>query len=193
MPLSVDLLHSVLFFPESCFQLFLLIGQLLNLLVQLFQRIDLMLFQENDHLRFCVDVVSLSPDLITFSFAGAELRFNVDQSLDLTFCEIAPRNSRNVHMITSQRPAQRCFIVFRAEGIKTNIPFTLRRLDADLRAALDATADIFQQLHQRIEAVRLHPQRGINDHSQLIPMGKTSLIALPLIVGNGLILRILND
>ena len=165
MPLSVDLLHSVLFFPESCFQLFLLIGQLLNLIVQLFQRIDLMLFQENDHLRFCVDVVSLSPDLITFSFAGVKLCFNVDQSLDLTSVEIAPWDFRNVHMIMCQRPAQGCLIVFRSKGIEPDISLSLRRLDADLRAALDAATGIFQQLHQRIKAVRLHPQRGINDHS----------------------------
>ena len=193
LPLSVDLLHSVLFFPESCFQLFLLIGQLLNLIVQLFQRIDLMLFQENDHLRFCVDVVSLSPDLITFSFAGVKLCFNVDQSLDLTSVEIAPWDFRNVHMIMCQRPAQGCLIVFRSKGIEPDISLSLRRLDADLRAALDAATGIFQQLHQRIKAVMLHPQRGVNDHSQLIPMGEPSLIALPLIVGNGFILRILND
>lgn len=95
-------------------------------------------------------------------------------------------------MITSQRPAQRCFIVFLAEGIEADISFSLRRLDADLRSALDATPNLFQQLHQRIKAVRLHPQHGIDDHSQLIPVGKLSLIALPFIVGNGLILWILN-
>ena len=59
-------------------------------------------------------------------------------------------------------------------------------------AALDATAGIFQQLHQRIKAVRLHPQRRINDHSQLIPMGEPSLITLPFVVSDGLILRVLN-
>ena len=40
--------------------------------------------------------------------------------------------------------------------------------------------------------VRLHPQRRINDHSQFIPMGETPLIALPFVVSDGLILRILN-
>ena len=170
----------------------MLICQFLNLIVQLFYRTDVMIFQENDHLRFCVDVVSLSPDLITFSFAGVKLCFNVDQSLDLTSVEIAPWDFRNVHMIMYQRPAQGCLIVFRSKGIEPDISLSLRRLDADLRAALDAATGIFQQLHQRIKAVRLHPQRGVNDHSQLIPMGKPSLIALPFIVGNGLILWILN-
>ena len=96
-------------------------------------------------------------------------------------------------MITSQRPAQRCFIVFRAEGIEADIPFSLWRLDADLRAAFDETADVFRQLHQRIKAVRLHPQHGINGHSQLIPMGELSLIALPLVIRNSFVLRITND
>ena len=62
-----------------------------------------------------------------------------------------------------------------------------------MRAAFDATAGIFQQLHQRIKAIRLHPQRGVNDHSQLIPMGELSLIALPLVIRNSFVLRITND
>ncbi len=66
-----------------------------------------MLFQKDDHLRFRVNVVPLGPDLITFPFAGVELCFNVDQSLDLTFGEITPRDFRNVHMNSRQRPAQR--------------------------------------------------------------------------------------
>ena len=152
-----------------------------------------MLFQKDHHLRFRVNVVPFGPHLITFSFACAELCFNINQPLELTLGKITPRDFRNVHMIMRQRPAQGCLIVFRSKGIEPDISLSLRRLDADMRAALDAATGIFQQLHQRIKAVRLHPQRGVNDHSQLIPMGKPSLIALPLIVGNGFILRILND
>ena len=83
----------------------MLICQFLNLIVQLFYRTDVMIFQENDHLRFRIDVVPLSPHLITFPPAGAKLCFNVNQSLDLAFGEITPWDFRNVHMITSQRPA----------------------------------------------------------------------------------------
>ena len=83
--------------------------------------------------------------------------------------------------------------LFRSKGIEPDISLSLRRLDADLRAALDAATGIFQQLHQRIEAIRLHPQRGVDDHSQLIPVGEPSLIALSLVVSDGFVLRILND
>ena len=61
-----------------------------------------MLFQKDHHLRFCVDVVPFGPDLIAFSFAGAEFCFNVDQSLDLAFGEIAPWDFQDVHMIACQ-------------------------------------------------------------------------------------------
>ena len=118
--------------------------------------------------------------------------FNINQPLELTLGKITPRDFRNVHMIMCQRPAQRCFIIFRTKSIEPDIPLSLRRLDTDMCAALDAATGIFQQLHQRIEAIRLHLQRGVDDHSQLIPVGKLSLIALPFIVGNGLILWILN-
>ena len=193
LPLPNDLLHAVLLLPDGSFQFVLMIRQSLNLIIQLFQRTDVMLFQKDDHLRFCVDVIPLSPDLITFPLAGAELCFYINQSLDLTFGEITTRDFWNVHMIMRQRPAQGCLIVFRSKGIEPDISLSLRRLDADLRAALYATSGIFQHLHQRIEAIRLHPQRGVDDHSQLVPMGETPLIALPFVVGNGFVLRILND
>ena len=85
-------------------------------------------------------------------------------------------------MFAGQRLPQRCFIVFRAERIEPDIPFAVRRLHADLRAALDETAGIFQQLHQRIEAVRPQAQRRINHHPQLIPAGESLLITLPLVI-----------
>ena len=62
-----------------------------------------MLFQEDDRLRYCIDVVTLSPYLIAFALSGAQLAFDVDQPLDLTFGIISAWNFRNVHMITSQR------------------------------------------------------------------------------------------
>ena len=76
--MPIDFFHPVLLLPDGSFQRVSLIGQLLNLIVQLLQRTDLMLFQEDYHLRFRVNVVPLGPDLITFPFAGAELCFNVD-------------------------------------------------------------------------------------------------------------------
>ena len=74
LPLPIDLFHPVLRFPDGSFQHVLLIGQFLNLIVQLFQRTDLKLFQKNDYLRFRFNVVPLSPDLVAFPLAGAELR-----------------------------------------------------------------------------------------------------------------------
>ncbi len=43
-----------------------------------------MLFQEDDRLGYCIDVVTLSPHQIAFTLSGAQLVFNVDQPLDLT-------------------------------------------------------------------------------------------------------------
>ncbi len=85
LSLPIDFFHPVLLLPNGSFQRVSLIGQLLNLIVQLLQRTDLMLFQEDHHLRFRIDVVSLGPDLITFSLANAELCFDIHQSLDLIF------------------------------------------------------------------------------------------------------------
>ena len=61
----------------------LLFQQLINLLFQFFRRSDVMLFQEDDRLRDCIDVVTLSPHLIAFALSGAQLAFDVDQPLDL--------------------------------------------------------------------------------------------------------------
>ena len=44
-----------------------------------------MLFQEDDRLGYCIDVVTLSPYLIAFTLSVAQLVFNVDKQLDLIF------------------------------------------------------------------------------------------------------------
>ena len=62
-----------------------------------------------------------------------------------------------------------------------------------MRPTLDAASGIFQQLHQSIKAVRLHPQHGINDHSQFIPIGEPSPITFPFVIGQRFSLRIMND
>ena len=87
---------------------------------------------------------------------------------------------------------QFCFRVFRAEAVKTNIPFSAGRLNTDMSAAFDPASCFFHQLHERIKSIRLHPQRFVNRNSETIPAGQFGLIALPFLVGNSFVLRILN-
>ena len=60
-----------------------------------------------------------------------------------------------------------------------------------MRSSLDSAADFFQQLHQRIKAIRLQTKGSVDCHSQKITTGDWLLIPLPLVIGNGLVLRIL--
>ena len=105
-----------------------------------------MLFQEDDRLGYCVDVVTLSPHQIALALSGAQLVFNVGQPLDLTFGIISAGSFRNVHMITRQRLSQCILIVFRAEALQPDIALSIRRLEADMGSAPDAASGIFQHL-----------------------------------------------
>jgi len=95
--------------------------------------------------------------------------------------------------MTVKHLPQFCFRVFRAEAVQTNIPFTTRRLNADMSAAFDPASCFFHQLHERIKSIWPHSQCRVNRNSQRIPTGQFRLIALPFLIRNGFVLRILND
>ena len=83
LTLTIDFFHAILCLSDEGFLFFIGRLQIINLLFQFFRRSDVMLFQEDDRLRDCIDVVTLSPHLIAFALSGAQLAFDVDQPLDL--------------------------------------------------------------------------------------------------------------
>ena len=168
-------------------------AQHVNLIFQFLDRSDVMLFQENDRLGFSVNIVSLRPYHVAFAFPFTELRFYINQPFYLAVVVFAPWNFRNVNMMTVKHLPQFCFRVFRAEAVQTNIPFTTRRLNADMSAAFDPASCFFHQLHERIKSIWPHSQCRVNRNSQRIPTGQFRLIALPFLIRNGFVLRILND
>ena len=153
-----------------------------------------MLLQENDRLGFRINIVALSPHNVASTLPSIlELCFNIDQPFDLTVGVLTPGDFRNVHMLTVERFPQNCFRVFRAEAIQTNIPLTAGRLNAHMSTSLDPASRFFHQLHERVKSIWLHPQRSVNRNSQRIPARQFGLIALPFLIRNGFVLRILND
>ena len=146
LTLTIDFFHAILCLSDEGFLFFIGRLQIINLLFQFFRRSDVMLFQEDDRLRDCIDVVTLSPHLIAFALSGAQLAFDVDQPLDLTFGIISAGNFRNMHMITGKRLSQCILIVFRPEALQPDIALSIWRLEADMGSALDAASGIFQHL-----------------------------------------------
>ena len=152
-----------------------------------------MLFQENDRLGFCINVISLCPNHVTFSFSFTEFRFNINQPFYLAVGIFASWCFRNVSMMTVERLPQFRFRVFLAKAVQTNIAFTTRRLYADMSAAFDPASRFFHQLHECIKSIRLHSQHSINCNAQGISACQFGLIAFPSIIRNCFVLWILND
>ena len=140
-----------------------------------------------------IGVVSFRPAFIAFALAGSQLCFNVNQALDLTLRHPVSGALGDMHMLSGKRQAQSFFCVFCANRVQPDKPLCAGRLDADLRAALDPTARFLQQLHQRIETIRLHPKRSVNRHPQHVTPGCFGILPKPLVISDRLILRFSDD
>lgn len=147
----------------------------------------MILFQV-DH-RACqrTGVASFRPAFIAFALAGSQLYFNVNQALDLAFRHPASGAFGDMHMLSGKQHAQCFFRVLCANRIQPDKALCAGRLDADLRAALNPAACFLQQLHQRIEALRLHPKRSVNHHPQHVTLGCFGVLAEPLVISDRLV------
>ena len=127
--------------------------------------------------------------------------FKLSIGADLVFFQIDHRACQRIGVV-SFRPSfkvfalaspQLCFNVNCANRVQPDKPLCAGRLDADLRAALDPAARFFQQLHQRIESIRLHPKRSVNRHPQHVTLGCFGVLPKPLVISDRLVFRFPDD
>ena len=81
--LSADLLHPSLRLPDLIFQAIPAVQRKLYLLRKVSVGTNVILFQIDHGAGQNVDIMFFSPALVSFSFPGTQLGFNVDQKLNL--------------------------------------------------------------------------------------------------------------
>ena len=145
--LLADFLHTSLCCTDCAFQFRSSVYRRLNVVLKLSVGTDVVV-DEIEHRR-CHDIgiVSFCPALISFSFPGSHLGFDVDEQFNLSMRHFAPGLFWDMYMLAGESHAQCFFRIFCTHSIQPDIAFASWRLNADLCTTFYPATCIFKKLY----------------------------------------------